>query len=129
LHDKAWFDPIEMGIRERIRGFIEGLVGEELNDALGRARYRRPSPAAGGDRCPLDDFALKGRDREPALLSIRLRYIPTSRRLCPIRSSLDSCMQVLDPAIEVCLIILPWQPIHARSGFPLESKVRRPKHR
>ena len=43
---EAWFDPIEMGIRDRIRGFIEVLVDEELNDALGRARYQRPSRAA-----------------------------------------------------------------------------------
>jgi transposase-like protein len=43
---EAWFDPIEIGIRDRIRGFIEVLVDEELNDALGRARYQRPSRAA-----------------------------------------------------------------------------------
>ena len=43
---EAWFDPIELGIRDRIRGFIEVLVDEELNDALGRARYQRPSRAA-----------------------------------------------------------------------------------
>jgi putative transposase len=42
---EAWFDPIEVGIRERIRGFIEVLVDEELNDALGRARYQRPRQA------------------------------------------------------------------------------------
>jgi putative transposase len=39
---EAWFDPIEAGIRERIRGFIEGLLEEELSDVLGRARYQRP---------------------------------------------------------------------------------------
>jgi putative transposase len=44
---EAWFDPIEMGIRDRIRGFIEALVDEELNEALGRARYQRPGRAAG----------------------------------------------------------------------------------
>jgi hypothetical protein len=38
-------------------------------------------------------------------------------------------MQVLDPAIEVCLIILPCQTIHARGGFPLESEECRPKYR
>src|SRR5215510_2368395 len=45
--DETWFDPIETGIRDRIRGFIEALVDEELNEALGRARYRRPSRLAG----------------------------------------------------------------------------------
>jgi len=35
---EAWFDPIEVGIRERIRGFIEALFEEELTTALGRGR-------------------------------------------------------------------------------------------
>ncbi|HMW53965.1 MAG TPA: IS256 family transposase [Rhodocyclaceae bacterium] len=37
----AWFDPIETGLRERIRGFIEALLEEELSDALGRGRHQR----------------------------------------------------------------------------------------
>ena len=45
LLGEAWFDPIEMGIRDQIRGFIEALVDEELNEALGRARYERPAGA------------------------------------------------------------------------------------
>ncbi len=44
---ETWFDPIEMGIRDRICGFIEALVDEELNEALGRGRYQRPGRAAG----------------------------------------------------------------------------------
>jgi len=43
---EGWFDPIEIGIRDRIRGFIEELVEEELSDALGRARYQRPGRPA-----------------------------------------------------------------------------------
>jgi Transposase DDE domain group 1 len=38
---EAWFDPIEAGIRERIRGFIEALFEEELTTALGRGRCER----------------------------------------------------------------------------------------
>src|SRR5512144_2486677 len=38
---EAWSDPIEAGIREQIRGFIEGLIEEELTVALGRRRYER----------------------------------------------------------------------------------------
>jgi putative transposase len=45
LLGEAWFDPIEMGIRDQIRGFIEALVDEELKEALGRARYQRPAGA------------------------------------------------------------------------------------
>jgi putative transposase len=37
----AWFDPIEAGIRDRVRGFIESLLEEELSAALGRGRHQR----------------------------------------------------------------------------------------
>ena len=38
------FDPIEVIIRDRVRGFIEELVEAELDDALGRSRYQRRGP-------------------------------------------------------------------------------------
>src|SRR5690349_25124258 len=42
---EAWFDPIEAGLRGRIRGFIEELLEQELTAALGRPRHGRgPSP-------------------------------------------------------------------------------------
>jgi putative transposase len=45
LTGEAWFDPIEAGLRERIRGFIEELLEQELTAALGRRRHGRgPSP-------------------------------------------------------------------------------------
>ena len=47
----AWFDPIEAGIRDQIRGFIEGMVEEELAMALGRSRYQRHAAA---DDAPAD---------------------------------------------------------------------------
>jgi len=37
----AWFDPIEAGIRDRVRGFIQELLEQELTGALGRARHER----------------------------------------------------------------------------------------
>src|SRR6476619_1185053 len=43
--EAAWFDPIEVMIRDRVRGFIENLVEAELDDALGRSRYQRPGTA------------------------------------------------------------------------------------
>jgi len=33
------FDPIEDGVRERVRGFIETMLEEELDCALSRPRY------------------------------------------------------------------------------------------
>jgi transposase-like protein len=47
---EAWFDPIEAGIRERVRGFIEELIGQELEAALGRGRYERDAEAPKGYR-------------------------------------------------------------------------------
>ena len=47
---EAWFDPIEAGIRERIRGFIEALFEEELTTALGRGRCERSVGAPSGYR-------------------------------------------------------------------------------
>jgi putative transposase len=38
---EGWFDPIEAGLRGRVRGFIEDLIEEELASALGRGRYVR----------------------------------------------------------------------------------------
>ena len=43
---EAWFDPIEAGLRERIRGFIGELLEEELTAALGgRAKHERAAAA------------------------------------------------------------------------------------
>src|SRR4051812_50107397 len=43
LFDSCWFDPIEDGLRAKVRGFIETMIEEELTTALSRPRYgRRP---------------------------------------------------------------------------------------
>ena len=42
-----WFDPLEAGIRQRIRSFIENMLEEELAATLGRGRYDRSAEAAG----------------------------------------------------------------------------------
>jgi putative transposase len=36
-----WFDPIETGLREQVRAFIEELLRGELDAALARPRYAR----------------------------------------------------------------------------------------
>jgi len=36
-----WFDPLEEAVRGRVRSFIEQLLEEELDAALGRERYQR----------------------------------------------------------------------------------------
>jgi transposase-like protein len=43
-----WFDPLEEAVRFQVRAFIEALVEEEAQAALGgRARYQRNGPAKG----------------------------------------------------------------------------------
>ena len=37
----TWFDPIEAGIRDKVRGFIQELLEQEVTAALGRARHER----------------------------------------------------------------------------------------
>ena len=38
-----WFDPIEAGLRDRVREFIQAMIESELETALSRPRYaRRP---------------------------------------------------------------------------------------
>lgn len=45
-----WFDPIEAGLRDRVRDFIETMIRGELDAALARPRYaRRPDASGGGD--------------------------------------------------------------------------------
>ena len=58
---EAWFDPIETGIRERIRGFIEALIEEELTTALGRGRCERSVGAPRGYRNGRRERHLLGR--------------------------------------------------------------------
>jgi transposase-like protein len=47
---QAWFDPIEAGIRGRVRGFIEELLEQELTRALGRSRHERTVAEPNGYR-------------------------------------------------------------------------------
>jgi transposase-like protein len=51
----AWFDPLEAGVRARVRGFIEELLEGELDAVLSRKRYERgkASAASEEDAAPL----------------------------------------------------------------------------
>ena len=44
---EAWFDPIEAGLRDRVRGFIEEMIEQELAAALGRERHARSADSKG----------------------------------------------------------------------------------
>src|SRR4029450_2210179 len=42
-----WFDPLEEAVRGQVRAFIEELLEEELEAALGRGRYERGAGSNG----------------------------------------------------------------------------------
>ena len=74
----------------------------------------------------LDNLVLQCSDSQRALPTIWLRYVPSSRWQCPICSPLDPCMQIREPELEVCLVVLPCQPVYG-CGVPLQLKEREPK--
>lgn len=75
----------------------------------------------------LDDLVLQRRNRQRALAAVRLRYQPPTRRLRPIRPPMDPLVQVFDPVIEVCLVVLPSQPVRPGGGVFPQSVERRPQ--
>src|SRR5256885_15555952 len=63
-----WFDPLEAGVRTRIRSFIEELLEAELDAALGRKRYERgrtpeTGPGAEAARSPVSGHRHGRRER------------------------------------------------------------------
>jgi putative transposase len=76
LFDESWFDPIETAIRGQIRGFIEALVDEELDQALGRPRYQRPKRAERTEPTPRVGYRHGRRQRQllgsfgPVIISV-----------------------------------------------------------
>ncbi len=47
LLGEDWFDPLEAGVRQHIRSFIEAMLESELEAALNRGRYERTGPLQG----------------------------------------------------------------------------------
>ena len=44
-----WFDPIETGLRDRTRDFLQAMFEAELDEVLARSRYcRHVKPSGGG---------------------------------------------------------------------------------
>ena len=44
-----WFDPIETGLRDRVRDFIHAMIEGELDLALSRPRYARHTKLPSGE--------------------------------------------------------------------------------
>jgi putative transposase len=51
-----WFDPIEMELRTKVRGFIEAMIEEELETALARPRYGRWPGLPEDDGAPIAGY-------------------------------------------------------------------------
>jgi putative transposase len=47
LLGEDWFDPLEAGVRQHIRSFIEAMLESELESVLNRGRYERIGPVQG----------------------------------------------------------------------------------
>src|SRR5271170_1383769 len=45
----TWFDPIETGLRDRVREFIHAMIEGELDLALSRPRYARHTKLPSGE--------------------------------------------------------------------------------
>jgi hypothetical protein len=84
-------------------------------------------PVEHHERCSLDNLAFEGGDRERALPAIGLRYVPTPGRQSPVCSSLDPLTQIVEVALEICLVIPPGQPIHAGRRVALEREEGLPE--
>jgi putative transposase len=63
-----WFDPLEAGVRRRIRSFIEALLEAELDAALSRRRYERRRLGDDGESEPAEVSGHRHGHRERSLL-------------------------------------------------------------
>src|SRR5207237_5733869 len=75
----------------------------------------------------LDDLVFECGNCERALLTISLRYVMSPIRQSQICCPMEPGLQVRDLAIEVCLVVLPCQPIHTRCGISLEVEECHPE--
>src|SRR5579872_294743 len=68
----------------------------------------------------LDELVLQCCDAQGALPPIGLRYVDSSRRSCPIRSTMDSTVQIIESIFQSGFILLPPHAIHSRRGLTLQ---------
>src|SRR5229473_1464657 len=58
-------------------------------------------------RSLLDDFVLQRRDAQRTLPSVSLRNKDSSRRFCPIRSTMNPAVQIDEPILQPGFILFP----------------------
>src|ERR1700740_946066 len=69
----------------------------------------------------LDEFVLQCRNSQRSLPTVSLRDIHSPGWLCPIRSTMDSTVQIKQPIFQSSLILLPCHAVHSRCSLPLHS--------
>src|SRR6185437_9202987 len=69
---------------------------------------------------PRTSLILQRGNRQRLLPAVRLRDIRPAGRLRPVSLPMDPIMQIREPRLEVCLVVLPRQSIHPGGGIPLE---------
>jgi site-specific DNA recombinase len=89
-------NPVHRGVAYRYRQGIQRIV----LTAPGPKAVREPEEVLLVNRVQhldhraLDDLIFQGGDPQRALFPARLRYVPSSDRQCPVRSTVDPCVQV-----------------------------------
>src|SRR5207244_6024393 len=68
----------------------------------------------------LDDLVLQCCDAQGALPPIGLRYVDSSRRLCPIRSTMHPTVQISESIFQSGFILLPLHAIESWRGLTLQ---------
>lgn len=75
------------------------------------------------DQRALDDLILQRRDAERARSAIRLRHERPPRRLCSIRSPMNTAVQVLEPALDILAVVAPCHLVHASRRLAFQRVI------
>src|SRR5258707_13788855 len=99
----------------------------------GNERVREPEEAClvdgaqQHDGSGLEDPVFQGGDRQRPLATVRLRYVRPAGRLGPVCSPVDPSVQIFEPWLKLCLVVLPPHAVHAGGGFALERVEHQPE--
>src|SRR6202011_714755 len=69
----------------------------------------------------LHDLVFQRRDSEWPLSAIRLRDVNTPRGLRPVRSTMNSSVEIACAPLHVLLILFPCHAVHSRRSFLLQQ--------
>jgi hypothetical protein len=115
-------DPDDQGIQRIVLAASRSEPIREPEEVflVDRAQHRRRS---------LDDLVFESRDRERALAAVLLRNVAPPGRQRPVCSPVDLRVKVIDPAIEVLLVIRPYLAVDTWSRVAPDGEECGPQHR